>query len=102
MKDALSWLFAFPNHKWKTATTAVMLAWSASVYPAVHLYGALSDRSPPLPLHTQYAWMFLLAWAVCSIIVLQVFVNLTRLWDRVDVLERELASLRANPAKEPQ
>ena len=102
MKDALDWLFVKPNPKWKSATTAVTFAWMiATVYPTFHLYDVMSD-SPLPPLHTKFAWMFGLAWMVCSTVVLQVFVNLTRLSDRVDVLEKELASLRLNPPNDSQ
>jgi hypothetical protein len=101
MRDAIDWLFAKPNPKWKSATTVMTTAWSiATLYPTAHLYDVMSDS--PRPLQTQFAWMYLVAWMVCSTVVFQVFINLTRLWDRVDVLEKELASLRPHLPKDSQ
>jgi hypothetical protein len=102
MKETVGWLFLKPNPKWRSTTKVVTFAWLfATGYPAFHLYGAMSERNPPLPLYTQYAWVFILAWGVSTTVVLQIFAIITRLWDRIDALENEVASLRTGRPNNP-
>jgi hypothetical protein len=101
MKDTLKWLvLSKPNPKWRSTTNVVSFVWIlATGYPAFRLYDAMSQEDPRGPLHMHHAWMDLLAWAVSYVVVLQMFINLTRLWDRVDTLEKDLASLRSGQPK---
>jgi hypothetical protein len=101
MKGTLEWLLlSKPNPKWRSTTKVVSFVWlMATSYPAFRLYDAMPEEDPRGPLHTRHAWILLIAWAVSYVVVLQIFVNLTRLWDRVDTLEKELASLRSGQPK---
>jgi len=102
MKDTLEWLLSKPNPKWRSTTRCVSLVWLlATIYPIGRLYDAMSDEDPRGPLHTPYRLMILVAWIVSYVVVRQIFVNLTRLWDRVDKLERELASLHTGRQNNP-
>src|ERR1700722_7822407 len=83
-----------------TFSTFVTIAWSAAtIYPAILLYDLLSAEKPRGPVHSDHLWVLLVAWAVSSTVILQVFINLTRLWDRVDSLESEMALLRSKQPK---
>jgi hypothetical protein len=96
MKALWRWLCAQPDRKWKPAWTLANVALFLPAWPASLLFGECLTRGGLLRV---VGWTLLPVWGIYYLVVLGTFTHVTRLSDRIERLESELALLRSDQSE---
>jgi hypothetical protein len=97
-----TWLSAKHDHKWNSAYFTMNLVLFLPAFPAGLLFAVTHNRdTASSELLSVCSWLVLPVWAIYYQVILGIFAHLTRLSDRIDRLEEELAILSQTPTQRP-
>jgi hypothetical protein len=92
MSTILKWLCAKQDKKWRVATMLFFASWNfMTIYPTLLLLNKVWGRDRMEDgLYREIWWTYVIAWSIGSLFVIAMFTHLTRLSDRIALMEKAL------------